>query len=51
LILFGSQTGTAEELAGRLAEDFERYGQKALVQDPKEMDVEDLPGITGFFIT
>jgi NADPH-ferrihemoprotein reductase len=46
LILFGSQTGTAEELAGRLAKDLVRYGKKALVLDPEEMDVEDLPKIT-----
>ena len=47
LILFGSQTGTAEELAGRLAKDFARYGKKALVMDPEEIEVEDLPKITG----
>lgn len=46
LILFGSQTGTAEELAGRLAKDFARYGKKALVMDPEEIEVEDLPKIT-----
>jgi NADPH-ferrihemoprotein reductase len=47
LILFGSQTGTAEELAGRLAKDLHRYGKKPLVMDPEEIDVEDLPKITG----
>lgn len=46
LILFGSQTGTAEELAGRLAKDLTRYGKKPLVMDPEEIDVEDLPKIT-----
>ncbi|KAI6201194.1 NADPH--cytochrome P450 reductase [Aphelenchoides besseyi] len=46
LILFGSQTGTAEELAGRLAKDLHRYGKKPLVMDPEEIDVEDLPKIT-----
>lgn len=46
LILFGSQTGTAEELAGRLSKDLVRYGKKALVLDPEEMDVEDLQKIT-----
>jgi len=46
LILFGSQTGTAEELAGRLSKDLVRYGKKALVLDPEEMEVEDLSKIT-----
>lgn len=45
LILFGSQTGTAEELAGRLAKDFTRYGKKALVMDPEELESEELPKI------
>lgn len=46
LILYGSQTGTAEELAGRLAKDLTKYGKKALLMDPEEIDVEDLPKIT-----
>lgn len=41
LVIYGSQTGTAEELAGRLAKDVQNYGQKALLLDPEEMDVED----------
>uniref|UniRef100_A0A914Y621 NADPH--hemoprotein reductase n=1 Tax=Panagrolaimus superbus TaxID=310955 RepID=A0A914Y621_9BILA len=45
LILFGSQTGTAEELAGRLAKDLVRYGKKALVMDPEEVDPEDFERI------
>ena len=35
-IFYGSQTGTAEELAGRLAKDAKRYGLKAIVLDPEE---------------
>ncbi|CAJ0585257.1 unnamed protein product, partial [Mesorhabditis spiculigera] len=42
LILYGSQTGTAEELSGRLSKDFHRYQQKATVLDPEEIDVDDL---------
>lgn len=34
-IFYGSQTGTAEEFAGRLAKDAQRYGMKALVLDPE----------------
>ena len=46
LILFGSQTGTAEELAGRLAKDLVRYGKKALVMDPEEIDPDDFERLT-----
>lgn len=46
LILFGSQTGTAEELAGRLAKDLQKYGRKALLLDPEEMDVDDFASIS-----
>ncbi|XP_033117022.1 NADPH--cytochrome P450 reductase-like [Anneissia japonica] len=42
VIFYGSQTGTAEEFAGRLAKDSQRYGMKALLQDPEESEMEDL---------
>nr|CTP81248.1 BMA-EMB-8 [Brugia malayi] len=45
LIIYGSQTGTAEELAGRLSKDVQNYGQKALLLDPEEMNVEDFEKI------
>uniref|UniRef100_A0A914H0M9 NADPH--hemoprotein reductase n=1 Tax=Globodera rostochiensis TaxID=31243 RepID=A0A914H0M9_GLORO len=45
LILFGSQTGTAEELAGRMAKDLSRFGKKPLLMDPEEIEAEDLPKI------
>lgn len=41
-IFYGSQTGTAEEFAGRLAKDAQRYGLKSLVLDPEECDMEEL---------
>ncbi|KJH48682.1 FAD binding domain protein [Dictyocaulus viviparus] len=47
LIVYGSQTGTAEELSGRLAKDFSRYSKKALVIDPEEVDVDDMARLTG----
>lgn len=40
----------AEELAGRLAKDFNRYGKKPLVLNPEEIEVEDLPKIIGILI-
>ena len=39
VIFFGSQTGTAEEFARRLAKNARLYGLKALVVDPEEIDL------------
>jgi len=36
VVFYGSQTGTAEEFAGRLAKEGARYGLKGLVADPEE---------------
>jgi len=33
-VFYGSQTGTAEEFAGRLAKEGARYGLKGIVADP-----------------
>ena len=38
VVFYGSQTGTAEDFAGRLARDASRYGMKAIVADPEESD-------------
>ncbi|ORX94684.1 NADPH-dependent cytochrome P450 oxidoreductase [Basidiobolus meristosporus CBS 931.73] len=41
VIFFGSQTGTAEDLAARLAKEGEqRYGLRCLVLDPEDCDME-----------
>ncbi|RDD42884.1 NADPH--cytochrome P450 reductase [Trichoplax sp. H2] len=42
VVFFGSQTGTAEEFATRLAKDARRYGLKAITGDPEECDMEEL---------
>jgi len=39
---YGSQTGTAEEYASRLAKEGQRYGMRGIVADPEENDMEDL---------
>lgn len=42
IVFYGSQTGTAEEFAARLAKEAARYGMKAMVADPEEYEMEDL---------
>nr|CAG4640676.1 EOG090X027R [Eulimnadia texana] len=42
VVFYGSQTGTAEEFAGRLAKEAARYGMKALIADPEECEMEEL---------
>ena len=39
IVFYGSQTGTAEEFAGRLAKDASRYGMKGMVADPEEFSM------------
>lgn len=36
IVFYGSQTGTAEEFANRLAKDAQRYGMKGMAADPEE---------------
>lgn len=46
IVFYGSQTGTAEEFASRLAKDAPRYKFKAMVADPEEFDMEDLANLS-----
>lgn len=46
VIFYGSQTGTAEEYAQRIAKNLRLYGLKALVVDPEETDINELPRLT-----
>lgn len=39
MVFYGSQTGTAEEFAGRLAKEGARYKMKGMVADPEECDM------------
>ena len=39
VVFYGSQTGTAEEFAGRLVKDANRYGMKGMVADPEECEM------------
>jgi len=42
VVFYGSQTGTGEEFAGRLAKEGLKYGFRGVVADPEECEVEDL---------
>ncbi|RZC35104.1 NADPH--cytochrome P450 reductase, partial [Asbolus verrucosus] len=42
VVFYGSQTGTGEEFAGRLAKEGVRYHMKGMVADPEECDMEEL---------
>nr|QEG78946.1 CpC573 [Chrysomela populi] len=42
VVFYGSQTGTGEEFAGRLAKEGARYRLKGMVADPEECDMEEL---------
>jgi sulfite reductase alpha subunit-like flavoprotein len=39
VVFYGSQTGTGEEFAGRLAKEGIRYHLKGMVADPEECDM------------
>lgn len=39
VVFYGSQTGTGEEFAGRLAKEGIRYRLKGMVADPEECDM------------
>ena len=39
VIFYGSQTGTAEEFANRLAQESKRFALKALAFDPEEAEM------------
>ncbi|XP_076045478.1 cytochrome P450 reductase [Oratosquilla oratoria] len=42
IVFYGSQTGTAEEFAVRLAKEASRYGMKGMIADPEESDMSEL---------
>lgn len=42
VVFYGSQTGTGEEFAGRLAKEGIRYKMKGMVADPEECDMVSL---------
>nr|XP_055051683.1 P450 (cytochrome) oxidoreductase b isoform X2 [Misgurnus anguillicaudatus]XP_055051684.1 P450 (cytochrome) oxidoreductase b isoform X2 [Misgurnus anguillicaudatus]XP_055051685.1 P450 (cytochrome) oxidoreductase b isoform X2 [Misgurnus anguillicaudatus] len=42
VVFYGSQTGTGEEFANRLAKDAHRYGMKGMSADPEEYEMSEL---------
>ena len=47
MVFYGSQTGTAEEFAGRLAKDAARYGMKGMAADPEECEMVSIETLAG----
>lgn len=46
VVFYGSQTGTAEEFANRIAKEAARYGMRAMTADPEEVDFENITRIS-----
>ncbi|XP_066431222.1 NADPH--cytochrome P450 reductase isoform X2 [Eleutherodactylus coqui] len=46
VVFYGSQTGTGEEFANRLAKDAHRYGMRGMAADPEEFEMVDLGRLT-----
>lgn len=46
VIFYGSQTGTAEEFANRIAKEANRYGMRAMTADPEEIQLETIPRVS-----
>ncbi|XP_077338307.1 NADPH--cytochrome P450 reductase isoform X1 [Lithobates pipiens] len=46
VVFYGSQTGTGEEFANRLAKDAHRYGMRGMAADPEEFEMADLSRLT-----
>ena len=42
VVFYGSQTGTAEEFANRIAKEANRYGMRAMTADPEEVNFDSL---------
>lgn len=50
MVFYGSQTGTGEEFAGRLAKEGLRYRLKGMVADPEECDMVTILFIAEYVI-
>lgn len=46
VVFYGSQTGTAEEFANRIAKEANRYGMRAMTADPEEVNFDTLTRIS-----
>ncbi|XP_043909715.1 NADPH--cytochrome P450 reductase [Protopterus annectens] len=46
VVFYGSQTGTAEEFANRLAKDAQRYGMRGMSADPEEYEMSELKNLS-----
>lgn len=46
VVFYGSQTGTAEEFANRIAKEANRYGMRAMTADPEECSFDTITRIS-----
>lgn len=46
VVFYGSQTGTAEEFANRIAKEANRYGMRAMTADPEEVNFDTLTRVS-----
>lgn len=46
VVFYGSQTGTGEEFANRIAKEAARYGMRAMTADPEEVNFDNLTRIS-----
>lgn len=46
VVFYGSQTGTAEEFANRIAKEANRYGMRAMTADPEEIQLDTIQRVS-----
>lgn len=46
VVFYGSQTGTGEEFANRIAKEAARYGMRAMTVDPESIEMDSIPRVS-----
>lgn len=50
IVFYGSQTGTGEEFASRIAKEGAKYGMKGMVADPEECDMVSMSILCSLYL-